>query len=80
MGGTGADDIKNYRIFRDGVLIATTNELTYLDEDPGKIIVNYKMDVEYENGLVSPFVEATVRLPENRIRVICRPRKTSRRC
>lgn len=62
-----ADDIKNYRIFRDGLQIATTSELTYVDENPGKIIVSYKVDVEYDNGLISPFAEATVRLPENRI-------------
>lgn len=62
-----ADGIKDYRIYRDNVQIATTNDLTYVDENPGKIIVTYKVDVEYDNGLVSPFAEATVRLPENRI-------------
>lgn len=62
-----ADGIKDYRIYRDNVQIATTNDLTYVDENPGKIIVTYKVDVEYYNGLVSPFAEATVRLPENRI-------------
>lgn len=62
-----ADGIKEYRIFRDGILLTSTQELTYVDNNPGSIIIDYKVDVVYDNGLVSPFAEATVRLPENRI-------------
>ncbi len=62
-----ADGIKEYRIFRDGILLTSTQELTYVDNNSGSIIIDYKVDVVYDNGLVSPFAEATVRLPENRI-------------
>lgn len=62
-----ADGVKEYRIFRDGILLTSTQELTYVDNNPGSIIIDYKVDVVYDNGLVSPFAEATVRLPENRI-------------
>lgn len=59
--------VKGYRIYRDGVYITTTDELSYIDEKPGKIIVEYMIEVEYDNGLFSPFSYATVRIPDNRI-------------
>lgn len=62
-----AEGVKEYRIFRDGILLKTTNDLVYIDNNPGSIIIEYKVDVVYDNGLVSPFAKATVRLPENRI-------------
>lgn len=60
-------DVECYRIFRNNILMAETQDLTYPDKDLSENQVSYKVDVKYTSGLYSPFVEMTVRRPSDLI-------------
>ena len=64
--------VKTYRVFRGNELIKETTELQYVDNGLTSTIATYKVDVAYDNGLYSPFVESTVRVPENKITSVAR--------
>lgn len=57
--------VSTYRVFRDDELLAETQSLSYVDESLRSTVATYKVDVLYDNGLYSPFVTGTVRVPEN---------------
>lgn len=59
--------VKNYRVFRDDALIASPTTEGYVDYSLTTTQAVYKVDVVYTDGLYSPFVYETVRVPENRI-------------
>lgn len=59
--------VKNYRVFRNDILIAQPSTEGYVDNDMTSAQAVYKVDVVYTDGLYSPFVTRTVRIPENRI-------------
>lgn len=61
------DGVQTYRIFRDDVLIHETRELQYVDNGLLSTVATYKVDVLYSNGLYSPFVTSSVRVPDNKV-------------
>lgn len=62
--------VKNYRVFRDDKLIAQPTTEGYIDEALTATQAVYKIDVAYTDGLYSPFVTETVRVPENRVETL----------
>lgn len=65
-----AGSVETYRIFRGDNEIARTGELQYIDEGLTETVATYKVDVLYADGKYSPFVESTVKVPENRVDAI----------
>ena len=65
-----AGSVETYRIFRGDNEIARTGELQYIDEGLTETVATYKVDVLYADGQYSPFVESTVKVPENRVDAI----------
>lgn len=61
------EGVKAYRVFRGDELIKETEELQYVDNGLTSTTATYKVDVEYDNGLYSPFAQSSVRVPENKI-------------
>ena len=60
-------EVVSYRIFRNDELLDETSALQYVDNSLTSIVATYKIDVRYTDGLYSPFVTRTVKVPENRI-------------
>lgn len=65
-----SDDVECYRIFRDEILLAETKDTSYQDTDLKEKQAAYKIDVKYQSGLFSPFVEKTIRKPSDLINEI----------
>ena len=58
-------NVKNYRVFRNDILIAQPTAEGYVDNDLTSTQAVYKLDVAYTDGLYSPFVTRTVHIPKN---------------
>lgn len=55
-----------FNVYRNDVKVGETEESAYVDtETDGGSLLTYQVDAEYASGLVSPYVEAKVRVPVN---------------
>lgn len=56
-----------FSIYRDGMQIATTRELSYVDSlVDSQGIITYSVDAAYESGLLSAYATASTRIPVNK--------------
>ena len=67
----GITDIVRYNVYRNTIRIASTQECTYVDDDVENLdYVTYSVDAEYSNGLISPYVSVSTRIPSNIITLV----------
>lgn len=69
--GVDRTDIEHFTVYRDGSLIGTTDELEYTDNSiTSQTSMTYYVDAVYTSGLVSPYVQTSVRIPTNYITAV----------
>lgn len=57
-----------FNVYRGGVKVGETDKTSYVDtETDGESLLTYQVDAEYASGLVSPYVEASIRVPVNMV-------------
>ena len=64
--GVQISDIESFTIYRNGEKITSTTDLSYVDNvDSDETQFEYFVDAIYNNGLISPYVSASVAIPQN---------------
>lgn len=62
----GAGTLRHFSVYRNAELVATTTDTEYVDDGiTSESITEYFVDATYDNGLVSPYAVASVRIPAN---------------
>ncbi len=62
----GVNGVVSFNVYRDQILLANTKAYEYIDTNLSNAeYVTYYVDAVYSNGLVSPYVETSTRVPVN---------------
>lgn len=56
-----------FNIYRNGVLIARSTTLGYVDDSPSGSRLTYEVDAEHASGQISPYSSVTLRVPTNKV-------------
>lgn len=62
----GVEGVVSFNVYRDQILLANTNKYEYIDTNLSNAeYVTYYVDAVYSNGLISPYIETSTRVPVN---------------
>lgn len=60
-----------YSVYENGKLVTTTASTSFLQSEPPRgSVIKYAVDATYPSGLVSPYVETAIRVPDNKVQSV----------